>query len=94
MLSFSAEFLSSSLLSKIVKIKIYRIIILCVVLYVCETWCLTLKEVHKLKVFKNSRVLRKIFWPKWKGVRAEWRILHKEEIHDLSSSQRITQVIR
>jgi len=55
--------LSSSLLSKNLKIKIYRIIILPVVLYGCETWSLTLREERRLRVFEN-RVLRKVFGPK------------------------------
>jgi len=55
--------LSSSLLSKNVKIKIYRTIILRVVLYGCETWSLTLREERKLKVFENM-VLRRIFGPR------------------------------
>ena len=54
---------SSSCLSKNVKIKIYRTIILPVVLYGCETWSLTLREEHGLRVFKN-RVLRRIYGPK------------------------------
>jgi hypothetical protein len=57
------DLLSSSLLSKNTKIKIYRTIILPVVLYGCETWSLTLREEHRLRVFKN-RVLRRIFGPK------------------------------
>ena len=52
--------LSSSLLSRNLKIKIYRTIILPVVLYGCETWLLTLREVRRLRVFEN-RVLRRIF---------------------------------
>jgi hypothetical protein len=55
--------LSSLLLSRNVKVKIYRNIILLVVLHVCETWSLTLREEHKLRVFEN-RVLRRIFGPK------------------------------
>jgi len=55
--------LSPSLLSKNLKIQIYRTIILPVVLYGCETWSLTLKEEHRLRVFEN-RVLRRIFGPK------------------------------
>jgi hypothetical protein len=54
--------LSSSLLSKNLKIKIYRTIILPVVLYGCETWSLTLREERRLRVFEN-RVLRRIFGP-------------------------------
>ena len=55
--------LSYSLLSKNLKIKIYRTIILPVVLYGCETWSLTLKEERRLRVFEN-RVLRRVFGPK------------------------------
>ena len=55
--------LSSSLLSKNLKINIYRTIILPVVLYGCETWSLTLREEHRLMVFEN-RVLRRVFGPK------------------------------
>jgi hypothetical protein len=57
------DLLSSSLLSENTKIKIYRTIILPVVLYGCETWSLTLKEEHRLRVLEN-RVLRRIFGPK------------------------------
>ena len=74
--------LSSSLLSKNLKIKIHRIIILPVVLYGCETWSLTLREEHKLKVFEN-RVLRRVFGPKRDEVTGEWRRLHNEELSDL-----------
>jgi hypothetical protein len=52
--------LSSRLLSRNVKVKIYKTIILLVVLHGCETWSLTLSEEHRLKVFEN-RVLRRIF---------------------------------
>ena len=55
--------LSTRLLSKNLKIKIYKIIILLVVLYVCEAWSLILKEERRLKVFEN-RILRRIFRPK------------------------------
>ena len=54
--------LSCSLLSKNLKIKVYRTIIVSVVLYGCETWSLTLREERRLRVFEN-RVLRRIFWP-------------------------------
>jgi len=59
--------LSSSLLSKNIKIKIKITIILPVVLYGCGTWSLTLREEHRLRVFEN-RVLRRIFGPKMNGV--------------------------
>jgi hypothetical protein len=73
------DLLSSSLLSKNTKIKICRTIILPVVLYGCETWSLTLREEHRLRVFEN-RVLRRIFGPKRDGVTGEWRRLHNEEL--------------
>ena len=74
--------LSSSLLSKKLKIKIYRTIILSVVLYWCETWSLTLREERRLRVFEN-RVLRRIFGPKRDKVTGEWRKLHYEELNNL-----------
>jgi len=76
--------LSSSLLSKNLKIKIYRTIILPVVLYGCETWSLTLREEHRLSVFEN-RVLRRILGPKRDEVTWEWSKLHNEELNDLYS---------
>ena len=54
------DILFSSLLSKNLKIKIYRTIILPVVLYGCETWSLTSREERRMKVFEK-RVLRRIF---------------------------------
>ena len=63
--------LSSSLLSKNFKVKIYRIIIL----YGCETWLLTLKEKRRLRVFRN-RVLRRIFGPKKIEETVDWRKIH------------------
>jgi hypothetical protein len=71
--------LSSRLLSKNIKIKIYKIIILPVVLYGCENWSLTLREEHSLGVFEN-RVLRRIFGPKRDEVTADRRKLHNEFI--------------
>jgi hypothetical protein len=87
------DLLSSSLLSKNTKIKIYRTIILPVVLYGCETWSLTLREEHRLRLFEN-RVLRRIFGPKRDGVTREWRRLHNEELNDLYSSPNIIRVIK
>jgi hypothetical protein len=71
--------LSSSLLSKNTRIKIYRTIILPVVVYGCEIWPSTLREECRLRVFEN-RVLRRIFGPKRFEVTGEWRILHNEEL--------------
>ena len=85
--------LSSSLLSKNLKIKIYRTIILPVVLYGCETWLLTLRDEHRPRVFEN-RVLRRIFGPRRDEVTGEWRKLHNEELSDLYSSQNILRVIK
>jgi hypothetical protein len=50
----------------------------------CETWSLTFKEEHRLRVFEN-RVLRRIFGPKRDEVTREWRKLHNEELRDLYS---------
>ena len=74
--------LSSRLLSKNLKIKIYRTVILPVVLYGCETWSLILGEKRKLRVFENM-VLRRIFGPRKDEVTGEWRRLHNEELNDL-----------
>jgi hypothetical protein len=76
-----------------VKLNIYRNIILPVVLYGCETWSLTFKEEHRLRVFEN-RVLRRIFGPKRDEVTGEWRKLHNEEHHDLYSSPIIVRAIK
>ena len=80
--------LSSSLLFKKLNIKIYRTIILPVVVDGCETWSLTLREERRLRVFEN-RVLRRIFGPKTDGVK-----LHYEELNDLYSSPNIVRVIK
>jgi hypothetical protein len=85
--------LSSSLLSKNVKIKIYKTIILPVVLYGCESWSLTLREECRLRVFKN-KVLRRIFGPKRDEVTGEWRRLHNKELYALYSSPNIIRVIK
>jgi hypothetical protein len=77
--------LSSRLLSRNVKVKIYKTIIVPNVLYGCETWSLTLSEEHRLRVFEN-RVLRRIFGPKRDEVMGEWRKMHNEELHNLYSS--------
>ena len=85
--------LSSSLLSKNLKIKIYRTIILSVVLYGCETWSLTLREEHRLRVFENT-VLRRIFGPRRDKVTGEWKKLYNEELNDMQSSPSIVQMIK
>jgi hypothetical protein len=84
--------LSSRLLSRNLKIKIYKTIILPVVLYGCETWSLTLRQAHRLRAFEN-RVLRRIFGPKRDEVTGEWRKLHNGELNNLySSPDIITQI--
>ena len=84
--------LSSRLLSKNIKIKIYRTIILPLVLYGCETWLLTLREERKLRVFEKM-VLRRIFGPRRDEVMVEWRRLHNEELNDLYSSPNMVRVL-
>jgi hypothetical protein len=84
--------LSSCLLSKNVKVRIYKTIILLVILYGCETWSLAVREKHKLRVFEN-RVLRRIFGLKRDRVMGGWRKLHNEELHNLYSSPRIIRII-
>ena len=74
--------LSSSLLSKTTKIKIYKTIILSVVLYGCETWLLTLRKESRLILLEN-RVLKRIYGPKRDKVTGEWRKLYNEELNDL-----------
>jgi hypothetical protein len=61
--------------------------------YLCETWSLTVREEHKLRVFEN-RVLRRIFGPKGDGVTGGWRKLHNEELHNLYSSPSIIRIIK
>jgi hypothetical protein len=81
------------LIPKNLKIKIYRNIILPVVLYGCETWSLILREEHWLRVFEN-RVLRGIFGSKRDEVTGVWRRLHNEELHDLYCSPNSMGVIK
>ena len=84
---------SSRLLSKNLKTKIYRTIILPVVSYGCEAWSLTLREERKLRVFENM-VLRRIFGPRRDEITGEWRRLHNEELNDLCSSPNTFRVIK
>jgi hypothetical protein len=78
--------LSSRLLSRNVKVKIYKTIILPVVLYGCETWSLTLSGERRLRVFEN-RVIRRIFGPTRDEATGEWRKLHSEELHNFTHPQ-------
>jgi hypothetical protein len=72
-------------------IHIYTIILL-VVLYGCQTWSLTLREEHRLRVFEN-RVLRRIFKAKRDEVTGGWRKLHNEELHNLYFSPNVIRMI-
>jgi hypothetical protein len=72
---------------------IYKTKILLVMLYGCETWSLTLREEHRLRVFEN-KVLRRIFGPKRDEVTEGWRKLHNEEFRDLYSSPSIIRIIK
>jgi hypothetical protein len=83
---------SSRLISKNLKTKIYKTVILPVVLYGCKTWPLTLGVEHRLRVSEN-RVLRKIFGPK-REEDGSWRKLHNDELHSLYSSENIVRVIK
>jgi hypothetical protein len=76
-----------------VSVEIYKTIILPLVLSGCETWSLTLRKKHRLRVFEN-RVLRRIFGPKRDEVTGEWKKLHNEELHDLYSSPSIIRIIK
>jgi hypothetical protein len=68
-------------------------IMLPVVLYGCETWSLTVREEHRLRVFEN-KMLRRIFGPKRNQVMRGWRKLHNEDLQDLYSSPSIIRIIK
>ena len=85
--------LSFRVLSKNLKIKIYRTVILPVVLYGCETCLLKLREERRLRLFENM-VLRRIFGPSRNEVTGDWRRLHNEELNDLYCSPNIVRVRR
>jgi hypothetical protein len=93
MLASVQSLLSSRLLSRNIKVKIYKTIILPLVLYGCETCSLTLREEHRLRVFEN-RALRRIFGPKRDDLTGEWRKLHNEILHNLYSSPDIIKQVK
>jgi hypothetical protein len=74
------------------KIRIYKTIILPVVLYGCETLSLTLRQRHRLRVFENRELIR-IFGPKRDEVTKGWRKLNNEGLHNLYSSPNIIRMI-
>ena len=89
---YSQTLLSSLLLTKNLKIKIYKTIILSVGLYGYEAWSFTLREERRLREFQN-RILRRIFGPK-RDVNGNWRRLHYEEPHSLYRSPNIVRMIK
>jgi hypothetical protein len=87
------SFVFAPAVSRNLKVKIYKTIILPVVLYWCETWSVTFREEHRLRVFEN-RVLRGIFGPMRDEVTGEWRKLHSGELQNLYSSPDIIRQIK
>ena len=85
--------MSSSLLSKNIKIKTHRTIFLPVVFYGYEIWSLTLREERRLRVFENW-VLWRIFGSERDDVTGEWKKLHNEELNNLYSSPNIFRVMK
>ena len=75
------------------KLKIYKTVILPVILYGCETWTLTLREDQRLQVFEN-KFLREIFGPKRDDQTSEWRRLHNSELHDLYGKPDIIRIVK
>jgi hypothetical protein len=85
--------LSSRLLSKNLKMRIYKTIILPLVLYGCETWSQTLREEHRLRVFEN-RLLRRLFGLKRDEVTGEWTKLHNKDLHNLYCLRSIIRIMK
>jgi hypothetical protein len=83
--------LSSRLISKNLKIKIHKTVILSLVLYGCEIWSLISREEHRLRVFENKVV--RIFGPK-REEDGSWRKLHIDGLNTLYSSPNILRVIK
>ena len=93
LLLYGAELLPWNLLSKDITIKVYRTVILPVVLYVCKTWFLTLREEYRLREFENV-VQRRLFGPKRDEVTGEWRRICNNEHYALYSSPNIIRVMK
>jgi hypothetical protein len=84
--------LPSRLLSKNLKIRTYKTIILPLVLYGCETWSLALREKHRLRVSQNR--VQRIFGPERYEITGEWRKLYNDKFRDLYSSPSIIRIIK
>jgi hypothetical protein len=67
----------------LISLNVYRTIIVPVVLYGCETWAFTLREEHRLRMFENRGLVRRIFEPKKEEVTGGWRKLFHEELHNV-----------
>jgi hypothetical protein len=95
LLSFGAEYFvfKFAIQNILVKIKIHRTVFLPVVCYGCETWPLTLRDEHRLRM-SAKWVLRKIFGSKSDEITEKWRKLHKEELYDLYFSPDIFWVVK
>jgi len=74
-------------------LKIYRTVILPVILYSCVSWSTTLADEHKLRVFEN-KVLRKIYRPKRDKLSGDGRRLHNEELHELYDSPDVVRIMK
>ena len=87
------KLLTSRLISRKLKLKIYRTVILPVILYGCESWSTTVADEQKLRVFEN-KILRKIYGPKRDEMTGEWRRLHNEELHGLYDSPDVVKIMK
>jgi len=85
--------LSSSLLSKHLKINVHRTLILPVVLCGCEIWSLKLREERRLRLFENEAFLEKV-WASEGDVTGQWGKLHNEELNDLYTSSIMVRVLK